>query len=97
MPPDDPPERAPKKSTSTLFGSAMGDAAPHLGLGIEIMISMVFFVVLGYFADGWLGTSPWLLILGALLGMIATGVTLWRTVKDMDARAKRDRARRGEG
>ncbi len=88
MPADDPPKRTPKKSGSSLFGSAMGDAAPYLGLGIEIMISMVFFVVLGYFADGWLGTTPWLLIVGAVLGMVATGVTLWKTVQDMDARSR---------
>lgn len=102
MPADEPPNRAPnepppKKSGSTLFGSAMGEAAPYLGLGIEIMISMVFFVLLGHYADGWLGTAPWLLIVGAFLGLVATGVTLWRTVKDMDARAKARKQRRREG
>lgn len=66
----------------------MGDAAPYLGLGIEIAISMVFFVILGYFADGWLGTSPWLLILGCVLGLVATGATLWKAVLDLDARSR---------
>ena len=88
MPADESPERKPKKSSSSLLGSAMGDAAPYLGLGIELMISMVFFVILGYFADGWLGTTPWLLIVGAVLGMVATGVTLWKTVQDIDARKR---------
>lgn len=91
--PAEPPERgAPppkKKATPALFGSAMGDVAPYLGLGIEIMIAMVFFVLLGYFADGWLGTSPWLLIAGIALSALATGATLWRRVREMDARAKR--------
>ena len=99
MPTDESPERSPKKPSS-LLGSAMGDAAPYLGLGIEIMLSMVFFVFLGYFADGWLGTTPWLLIVGAVLGMVATGVTLWKTVQDMDARSrslrKRSAAERSE-
>lgn len=95
MPADEPPDRAPKKATPAPFGSAMGDVAPYLGLGIEIMISMVLFVLLGYFADRWLDTSPWLLIVGSVLGMVATGLTLWRTVKDMDARA-RARKRAGE-
>ena len=85
---DEPRKRAPKPSGSSLFGSAMGDAAPYLGLGIEIMLSMVVFVFLGYFADGWLGTSPWLLIVGAFLGLVATGVTLWRAVQDIDARSR---------
>lgn len=95
MPGDEPRapgEPAPKrKATPALFGSAMGDVAPYLGLGIEIMISMVFFVLLGYFADGWLGTSPWLLVIGIALSALATGATLWRRVREMDARAKRKR------
>lgn len=86
-PPRPPKEPNEEPSTSSLFGSSMGEAAPYLGLGIEIMVSMLFFVVLGYFADRWLGTSPWLLIVGALLSFVATGVTLYRTVQEMDARA----------
>jgi|SRR5690606_33562030 len=95
-PGDDSPRPDPgpkKKATPALFGSAMGDVAPYLGLGIEIMIAMVFFVLIGYFADGWLGTSPWLLLLGSALGLFATGATLWRAVRDMDARARRRRER----
>lgn len=86
----DPPPSPPKKSSS-LFGSSMGEAAPYLGLGIEIMISMVFFVVVGYFADQWLGTSPWLLLLGVLLSAVATGATLYKTVREMDAASKSKR------
>lgn len=90
--PADPsrPDPEPKKKTASgLSGGVMGDVAPYLGLGIEIMVAMVFFVLLGYFADGWLGTSPWLLLVGSALGLFATGVTLWRAVRDMDARARR--------
>lgn len=79
-----------------VLGSSMGSAAPYLGLGIEIMISMVFFVVLGYFADRWLGTSPWLLIVGAFLSLVATGVTLYRTVRELDAANARRRGERRE-
>ncbi len=74
----------------------MGEAAPYLGLGIEIMISMVLFVVLGYFADGWLGTSPWLLLVGIALSAVATAATLYRTVREMDA-ASRESTDEGRG
>lgn len=77
-----------------MLGSSMNEAAPYLGLGIEIMVSMAFFVVLGYFADRWLGTSPWLLIVGAFLSLVATGVTLYRLVRDMDARDDAERRAR---
>ncbi len=92
---DDPPSRPPKKSTS-LFGSSMGEAAPYLGLGIELMISMLFFVLVGYFADQWLGTSPWLLLIGIVLSAVATGATLYRTVREMDEAGKK-RKEGGEG
>ncbi len=89
-------ERRPPKKPTSMLGNSMGDAAPYLGLGIEIMISMVFFVVLGYFADRWLGTAPWLLIVGALLSLVATGVTLYRTVRELDAASARKRKKGGE-
>lgn len=85
MTPDEPPERAPKKSAPVrIFGSSMREAGPYFGLGIEITISMVFFLLLGYFADGWFGTSPWLLITGIVLSVVATGATLYRVVREMD-------------
>ncbi|MEM1043408.1 MAG: AtpZ/AtpI family protein [Bacteroidota bacterium] len=81
----DPPERKPAKPSQSLFGSSMTEAAPYLGLGIEILISMLLFVLLGYFADAWLGTSPWLLLVGIVLSAVATGATLYKTVRELDA------------
>ena len=74
----------------------MIEAGPYLSLGIEVAISMVFFVLLGYFADGWLGTSPWLLVGGIGLSLVATGVTLYRAVGEMDRASAAEKARRGK-
>jgi len=75
----------------------MREAGPYFGLGIELTISMVFFVIVGYLADGWLGTSPWLLILGIALSIIATGFTLGRVVREANrASAAKKAAKRGE-
>jgi len=80
----------------------MREAGPYFGLGIELTISMVFFVIVGYFADQWLGSAPWLLILGIALSIVATGFTLGRVVRESNqasaARkaAKRDADREGE-
>lgn len=38
------------------------------GVGIEFVVAVALFTAIGYFADRWLGTSPWLLIAGAGLG-----------------------------
>ena len=40
-----------------------------VGMGFEIAVPVMLFTFLGYKADGWLGTEPWLLVVGALLGM----------------------------
>ncbi len=73
----------------------MGEAAPYLGLGIQITISMVFFVLLGYFADDWLGTSPWLLLVGVVLSAVATAATIYRTVREMDDASRRKKGEHG--
>jgi F0F1-type ATP synthase assembly protein I len=43
------------------------------GLGFEITVPVVLLMYVGYKLDGWLGTEPWLMSLGALLG-IAVGI-----------------------
>lgn len=93
--PEDPPPK--KSSASSVFGSSMRDAGPYFGLGIELTISMVFFVIVGYFADDWLGTSPWLLILGIALSIVATGFTLARVVRESNrASAAKKAAKRDD-
>ena len=53
-------------------------AAPYLGLGMQMVLTMVLFVAAGHFLDGRLGTAPWLLLAGALLGMVVLFVYLLR-------------------
>jgi F0F1-type ATP synthase assembly protein I len=92
----DPTKRDPTKrdSASKIVGSSMREVSPYLGLGVEITVSMVFFILLGYFADGWLGTSPWLLITGIALSVVATTFTLLRMVREMNAASAAEKARR---
>jgi F0F1-type ATP synthase assembly protein I len=40
-----------------------------VGLGFEIAVPVVLCSYLGYRADRWLDTGPWLLVTGALLGI----------------------------
>ena len=39
--------------------------------GIALFASVATFCVLGYFLDRWLGTAPWLLVIGIVLGSAA--------------------------
>ena len=40
-------------------------------LGLEFAGSVLGGLVLGYYLDRWLGTSPWLVLVGTLGGMVA--------------------------
>lgn len=47
------------------------DAASYLGVGLTLALSTLLFLWLGSKADGWLGTEPWLTLVGAFVGAAA--------------------------
>jgi F0F1-type ATP synthase assembly protein I len=47
---------------------AAASAAAYLGHGLTWAASTLLFLWLGTKADGWLGTEPWLALLGAFIG-----------------------------
>ena len=49
-------------------------------IGFALVIATVIGLVGGYYADRLLGTSPWLLLVGLLLGIAAGFVNLFRSV-----------------
>jgi ATP synthase protein I len=55
-------------------------------IGLTLVVATVIGLVAGYYADRWLGTKPWLLLIGLGLGIAAGFVNLFRSVK----RAERD-------
>jgi len=69
---DKPPSSAP----ADLGGSsAMGIG---LRVGVELVSAMIAGVGIGWFLDRWLHTTPFLLILGVLLGGAAGVANVWR-------------------
>jgi ATP synthase protein I len=50
-------------------------------VGITLVLATVIGLAGGYYADRWLGTSPWLLLIGLGLGIAAGFVSLFRSVK----------------
>jgi len=40
-------------------------------IGLQLVVSTFIGLAMGYFLDKWLGTSPWLLVLFLLLGIVA--------------------------
>ena len=56
----------------------------YLGLGFELAAPFVLFMYAGYKLDGWLGTAPWLFVVGALLGMAVGFYALFRRLVPSD-------------
>jgi F0F1-type ATP synthase assembly protein I len=50
------------------------------GLGFEITVPVVLIMYVGYKLDGWLGSDPWLMSLGALCGVAVGFYTFVRRV-----------------
>ena len=50
------------------------------GSGIQLVVSILLFVYVGRWLDGKLGTSPWLLVLGAFVGAFAGFYSMYRAL-----------------
>jgi ATP synthase protein I len=50
-------------------------------VGLTFVIATAGCTIAGYFADRWLGTTPWLTLIGLALGIAAGFRELFRTLK----------------
>ena len=55
-------------------------------LGTEMAGSVLIGTLFGYWADKWLGTRPWILIIGFVFGAAAGFLSLYRFVSREDQR-----------
>jgi ATP synthase protein I len=53
-------------------------------IGMTLVVATVLGLAAGYYADRWLGTTPWLILLGLGLGIAAGFVNLFRSVKRVE-------------
>jgi F0F1-type ATP synthase assembly protein I len=67
---------APSGEPSTW--KALGELS---SIGLTLVVATVIGLAAGYWADRWLGTSPWLMLIGLGLGIAAGFVNLFRSVK----------------
>ena len=47
-------------------------------IGVELVAALIIGVAIGYFLDQWLGTKPWLMLLGFVLGSAAGMLGVYR-------------------
>ena len=63
----EPSKPSPEKKSS--WPEVMRAVSPYMNIGWMFVVSMGMGIYGGYKADMYLGTEPWLMVLGALLGM----------------------------
>jgi F0F1-type ATP synthase assembly protein I len=70
----------------------------YAGLGIELAAAVGLLSLLGWWIDGRLGTAPWGLVIGAMIGLIGGMANLLRSALSAvePAEERRDGADRGE-
>lgn len=76
-----------RETTTRQIADAVNDGWLEGG---SLIGSVLAGTLLGYFADQWLGTEPWLVITGVLLGSYSGFMRLWHYSKRMDDDAHRD-------
>jgi F0F1-type ATP synthase assembly protein I len=62
------------------------EAAPYLGLGTTLAVTVLAGLGGGYWLDGRLGTRPLFLLLGGVLGLAAALYHFFRAVATQDKR-----------
>jgi ATP synthase protein I len=65
-------------------GPSRSQTAQLVNLGTMLFACVAIGLAAGYFADRWLGTDPWLLLIGLALGIAAAGVNFYRTIKTLN-------------
>lgn len=55
--------------------------------GGSFLGSILSGALLGYLLDLWLGTDPWLVVTGIVLGSYAGFLRMWQYVKKMDGKS----------
>lgn len=57
----------------------MQQLGPYMGLGFQLAAAMVVFGAIGWWLDERWGTTPWLLVVGVLLGAVGGMISIIRT------------------
>ena len=60
--------------------STIQEAAPYLGLGVQLAAAVLVFYFVGSWADGKLNTAPWLMVAGVTIGVVGGLIQFLKTV-----------------
>ena len=80
---DPPKDERPRSREEGLSNLAEGyrKSAPYIAASTQLVAAVAIFTLLGWWLDGKLGhETPWLLLVGAAVGMTGGFVSFFRTV-----------------
>ena len=75
-------------------GQEVGAGYRYVSLGLTFAGGILLFMGVGYALDRWLGTLPWLLLAGTVIGAVLSFMAVYRRLMADEAREKRERAER---
>lgn len=63
---------------------------PYLTMGIQLALAVVAFFFLGRWMDTKLGTTPWLMLAGLMLGIVGGFIKFFRAATSLGREANRE-------
>jgi F0F1-type ATP synthase assembly protein I len=69
------PRPSPKKSSQAEL-----DFGRFAGLGLRFVLTIALFGLLGWWLDGKVGSTPWILVSGVVLGAVVAFISIVRAV-----------------
>ena len=73
--------------------SEAGSAASYAGVGAQFVVSILFFLYLGKWLDGKLGTDPLLLIVGVFVGAAVGIYNMYRMMTAAQRKAQKEKTK----
>ena len=70
----------------------MGGAQRYLGIGIQAGMSVVFYLLIGVLLDKLLGTFPWLMLAGIMVGVAGMFALFLRMSNELSKSSKKAEA-----
>ena len=75
-----------KETTHQQIGRALDEGWSQAG---SFFGSIVSGMLLGLLADHWLGTEPWLVVIGSIVGIYSGFLNIWRYSKKIEEGSQR--------
>lgn len=68
-------------------GKRAYNALSSASVGLELGLSVIIGLIAGYYLDQWLGTSPWMMLLWLVFGLVAGFRGVFRAINRADKAA----------